>query len=225
MSFRKEDEESDLGYRFVPERYPQSIGHPKLEINILCDPSEQHFDPKIVRIPIFTSMKNPHPHQIEQLRLYHPWVYQHEYRMAPGLISLSDRKDKTIKVFTFGGSVTIDSDENCTTCLIQSDAPIIEVTRAKPAVMRFVEEVEIILAERRAVWVEDLTGFEARLEEVPVSLLYAIFLKELAEKSDEEQGNASFPGREFINIIEGERDNLKSTGRWPEEVPSVLDIL
>ena len=225
MSFRKEAKEPNLGYRFIPARFPKSIGHPVLEINILCAPSEQHFDPKIVQIPIFTSINSARPHQIEQLRLYHPWVYQHEYRLAPGLITLSDRKDKTVKMFTFGGSVTIDSDENCTTCLIQSDAPIIEVPPAKQAVMRFVEEVEIILAERRAAWAEDLTVFEARLEEVPVSLLYAVFLKELAEEFDEEQESGSMVGRDFIDIVEGERDHMKSIGRWPEDIPSVSDII
>ncbi len=225
MSIRMEDEEPDLGYRFIPARYHQSIGHPKLEIKILCVPSKQHFDPEFVKIPTFTSINSAHPHQIELLRLYHPWVHQHGYRIAPGLITLSDRKEKTVKVYTFGGSMMIDSDENCTTCLIQSDAPIIEVARARPAVMRLVEEVEIILAERRVAWVEDLTDFEARLEDVPVSLLYAVFLKELAERFNEGQGNASLAGRDFIDIIEGERDHLKSTGRWPEDVPSVSDIL
>jgi hypothetical protein len=225
MSIRKEDKESDLGYRFIPAHYPQSIGHPKLEIKILCAPSEQHFDPKIVQMPIFTSIDSAHPHQIEQLRLYHPWVYQHEYRLAPGLMTLSDRKDKTVKVYTFGGSMTIDSGESCTTCRIQSDAPIIEVTQARPAVLRFVEEVEIILAERRVAWAEDITDFEVRLEKVSVSVLYAVILKKLREKFDVEQGGASMAGRDFVEVIEGEIDHLESIGHWPEDVPSVSDIL
>ena len=146
MSIRKEVEEPDLGYRFIPAHYPQSIGHPKLEIKILSTPSELHFDPKIVQMPIFPNNKSAHSQKIEQLRLYHPWIYQHEYRLAPGMITLSDRKEKTVKVYTFGGSAEIDSNENCTTCLIQSDAPIFEVARARPSVMRLVEEIEILLA-------------------------------------------------------------------------------
>jgi hypothetical protein len=225
MSARKEMEEPDLGYRFLPTHYPASIGHPKLEINILCAPTEEHFDPKIVQIPVFTSINSPHPHQIIQLRLYHPWVYHSAYHVAPGLITLSDRKGKTVKVYSFGGSMKIDSDENCTTMILQSDAPIIEVTQARSVIRRFVEEVEILLAERRAARAEDLMDFEERLEKIPAALLFAVVLQELEKKYDEAQGGKSIIGRDFLEIIEDEREHMKNEGRWPEDVPSSSDIL
>ena len=85
--------------------------------------------------------------------------------------------------------------------------------------------MEIILAERRVAWAEDITDFEVRLEKVSVSVLYAVILKKLREKFDVEQGGASMAGRDFVEVIEGEIDHLESIGHWPEDVPSVSDIL
>ena len=225
MSLRNEGEEPDLGYRFIPARNQQSIGHPKLEINILCAPSEKHFDPKIIQIPVFMSVNSVHPHQIEQLKIYHPWAYRDEYRAAPGFVMMSDRKGKKVEAFMFGGTISIDSGENCTTCLIQSDAPIIEVARVKPVVMKFVEEVEILLAERRVVWAEDLSVFEERLEKISVSLLLAVCLTELEMKFDATQSKKVVADRQLLEIVEGERQYLRDAGRWPEKVPSITEIL
>lgn len=225
MSLHNEGIEPNLGYRFLPASYPQAIGHPKLEINILCVPSEEHFDPKIVLVPIFTTISSVHPHQIEQLKVFHPWAYHGVYQVAPGLITISDRKGKKVEAYSFGGTMTIEADENCTTCMIQSDAPIVEVARARPAVIKLVQEVEILFAGRRVEWAEDLAAFEARLVDVPVSTLYAVILNELETRYDKAQSGKPIADREFQDIIEGEKQHMKSAGRWPEKIPSVSEIL
>ncbi len=225
MPLPNEKEEADLGYRFVPGRNPQSIGCPRLEINILCAPSERHFDPKITQIPIFTSKESVRPHKIEQLEIYHPWVYRDTYQAAPGLVTLTDRKGKKVEAYTFGGKLTIDSDENCTTCVIQSDAPIIEISYANPAIMKFIEEVEIILAEQRANRAADLADFEARLEKVPVFKLYVACLMELVKKIKDAQGGGGSVDRKFSDLIEGEKRFMRKEGSWPENPPSFSGIL
>ncbi|MEJ2551064.1 MAG: hypothetical protein P8Z42_10170 [Anaerolineales bacterium] len=225
MSVPNENDEAELGYRFVAGRNPQSIGYRRLEINILCAPSERHFDPKITQIPIFTLKDSVRPHKIDQLEIYHPWVYRDTYQVAPGLVTLADRKGKKVEAYTFGGKLTIDSDENCTTCVLQSDAPIIEINHANPAIMKFIDEVEIILAEQRANRAADLEDFEARLEKVPVSKLYVACLMELKKKIGGAQAGGDFVDRKLADIIDEERQFMRKEGSWPEKPPSFSEML
>jgi hypothetical protein len=225
MSLPNETDEAELGYRFVAGRNPQSIGYPRLEINILCAPSERHFDPKIAQIPIFTLKESVSPHKIDQLEIYHPWVYRDTYQVAPGLVTLADRKGKKVEAYTFGGKLTIDSDEYCTTCVLQSDAPIIEINHANRAIMKLIDEVEIILAEQRANRAADIGDFEARLEKVPVSKLYMACLMELEKKVKEAQGRGGNVDRKLSELIEGEKQFMRKEGSWPENPPSFSEIL
>ncbi len=225
MSLPNETDEADLGYRFVAGRNPESIGYPRLEINILCAPSERHFDPKIAQISIFTLKDSVRPHKINQLEIYHPWVYRDTYQVAPGLVTLADRKGKKVEAYTFGGKLTVDSDEYCTSCVLQSDAPIIEINHTNPVIMKFIEEVEIILAEQRANQATDLEGFEARLEKVPVSKLYIACLMELEKKIKDAQGSGGDVDRKLLDLIEGERRFMRKEGSWPENPPSFSKIL
>jgi hypothetical protein len=225
MSVKTNPEEPDLGYRFWPKKYPQSAGHPRLDINIFSAPSEMHFDPKVIRIPVFTSVDRFHPQGIEQLKVHHPWLSQSSYHVAPGMLIISDRKDKKVEAFTFGGTLQIDGAEKYTKCVIQSDAPIIEIDGTNTTVMTMVEEIEIILAERRILWVQNEEEFEARLEEIPPSVLYAACLEELKTKIDHSHSRETSEIQDFNKLIAGEKRSLIEEGLWPEKVPSISEIL
>jgi hypothetical protein len=184
-----------------------------------------HFDPKVVQLPIFTSVDRFHPKGIEHLKVHHPWPYQSSYHVAPGMLIISDRKDKKVEAFTFGGTLQIDSAEKYTKCVIQSDAPIIEIDSTSTTVMKMVEEVEIILAERRILWVHDEEEFEARLEKIPPSVLYAACLEELKTKIGHFHSRETSEIQDFNKLIAGEKRSLINEGLWPEEVPSISEII
>lgn len=225
MTVKANPEEPDLGYRFWPKRYPQSAGHPRLDINISSAPSEMHFDPKVVQLSIFTSIDRIHSHRIEHLKIFHPWPYRSSYHVAPGMLIISDRKDKKVEAFTFGGTLQIDSSDKYTKCMIQSKAPIIEINIASTTVMKMVEEVEIILAKRRIIWVQDVEEFEARLEKIPSLVLYSACLVELQTTIGHSHTRETSEIQDFNKLIVDEKRSLIKEGLWPEKVPSVSEIL
>lgn len=217
--------EYDLGYRYYPKQYPQSAGHPRLDIKISERPSEQHFDPDWVQFLIFSSADASHPQRIEHLKVNHPWTFQTAYRVAPGVLIISDRKDKKVEAFTFGGTLQIDVDNESTNCIIRSSAPIIELDVFDGTVTEFIKQVEIILARRRAIWAPDEAKFEARLSKTLPSQLYAACIEELIIQIEQDNKRTVFDKHDLYGFILKEKRGLISEGLWPEEVPSISEIL
>ena len=218
-------DEPDLGYRFLPRIYPQSAGHPRLEIKISKAPTERHFDPEIVNLLVFSSTTHRHTQGIEHLKVYHPWSYQASYQVAPGMLIISDRKGKKVEAFTFGGGLKIDMDDESTKCIIESGAPIIEIDMIESTVMMLVEEVEIILAKRRAIWGHDEGEFESRLVNIPPSQLYATCIEELTMQFEHDHSGEMTEYHDLYEFILAEKLGLKNEGLWPERLPSISEIL
>jgi len=225
MSEAPYSNEPNLGYRFLPRKYPQSAGHPRLEIRISKVPSERHYDPEIVNLLVFSSTANRHTQGIEHLKVYHPWPYRASYQVAPGMLIISDRKDKKVEAFTFGGELKIDMDDESTKCIIESDAPIIEIDMIESTVMRLVEEVEIILAKRRAIWGHDEGKFESRMAKIPPSQLYATCIEELMMQFEHDHIREMTDYHDLYEFILAEKLGLKKEGLWPERLPSISEIL
>jgi hypothetical protein len=225
MSLKKNSPNSDLGYWFSMKRYPHSPGHPRLTIVISNIASDLHFDPKVIQLPVFTSIDELHPHGIEHMKISHPWTYHTSFHVAPGMLIISDRKGKKVEAFTFGGKLEIYIGDDNTKCVIESDAPIIEVGMRNVLIMKLVEEAEILLAERRAVWAQDEIGFSKRLENIPPDVLYAAFLQEFLDGIDRLPSKDIQAIRDFRTFVVDEKQSLLEEERWPKNVPSISEIL
>jgi len=225
MGVPPDRKEYNLGYRFYPKLYPHSAGYPRLDITIVKIPSERHFDPDEVQLLVFSSADGHRLQRIEHLKVFHPWPYQSSYQVAPGMIMISDRKDKKVEAFSFGGILQINVGDENTRCVIESDAPIIEINLVNRTVMELVEEVEIILAKRRAIWAHDEKKFEALLAKIPPLQLYTTCIEELIVQLKHTFGHDISNTQDLYQFIVAEKKGLMTEGLWPEKVPSISEII
>jgi len=225
MSKVDHTQKPDLGYWFAPKRYPHSPGHPRLDIAISKIASGLHFDPETIQLPVFADIDRLHPRRIEHLKIFHPWAYRSSYHVAPGMVIISDRKNKKVEAFTFGGMLEIDTSDEFTKCRIESSAPIIDIPAVGAAVMKLVEEVEIILATRRAIWGQDEREFTTRLKNVPSDVFYAACFQEFQDRIGHSHVKEIETIQDFRNFIVGEKRSLTEEGLWPEKVPTISEIL
>jgi hypothetical protein len=221
-------DEGELGYTFHPQLYPQAPGHPQLDIVLRATPTGLHFDPKWVRLPVASANRG-----IELLTVRHPWQWKEHYRACEGHVSLHDHKNKVIEAFAFGGDLQIMSEEDRTTCILSSSAPIVEMlpeplTRGPSVHMMLVEEVEALIAQRRAAWDQEQApiAFDRRLAAVDPLRLYLACLGALNEKF------AHFPHgaedeltHQFIVFLHAESKALHEMGTWPLYVPPLAELL
>jgi hypothetical protein len=165
-----------VGYLY---HYPQA-DKPKdnfrLDIFISSIPTEQHFD--VLRAFVFA--KTP-TGRIERLKITHPWNYETTSNFCAGVVIVEDRNLKKKEFFTFGGKLEIVEQKLQTICTLESSAPILDISGATPLHKLFVDELEIILAEYKASYL-NRREYEKLLCKTDPCKLYQACLKELSKK-------------------------------------------
>jgi hypothetical protein len=139
----------DYGYHFDPPAPSDHPGHRKLTVVLRPKPTERHYDPELADFPIVTLM-----HELDRLAVFHPWPVSGEQRAAPGRVILTDRKGKVVEAFTFGGTLTIDASDEQVVAVLTSPAPILPLLPPHDVAELLADEVDILLARRRAYWDE-----------------------------------------------------------------------
>ena len=204
-------------YSYPSERAP---GASHLEVNITETPTEEHFDPQRLHFYAVTGDRF-----IEDLKVTHPWPYKDDYQICAGLIQIIDRKDKTEEAFCFGGRLKIESQGSLTTCILESSAPILEISGANTIISKFIEEIEIILAERRAEWASKEEIFEQRLIQVDPFELYTAILNSLIIKYEHLSYRDHFHIQEFLNFLHKEVERLETENKTKLLFKSLEEIL
>lgn len=162
---------NDLSYEFhAGHRVTGSI---TLTVTFRPTPSEEHYDPEHMQLPALNLAG-----EVQQLDVHHPWHDRADWHIAPGCIALTDRKQKVVEAFTFGGTLHVTGDAQHTCAVVRSQAPIFELnsgihTGATDAVSIFVEEVRMLFARARAGWNGDDAGYLRHLATLDPALLYA----------------------------------------------------
>jgi hypothetical protein len=216
--------DTKLGYYFYHRRYPHSPGHPGLEIHIYDSPTFLHFDPRQLLIPAAGIRPHGSPGPCEQLGVQHPWPFGNQYRACAGGFKVIDRIGKSVDAFSFGGTLSVHSEESLTTCLLESPAPILAVGSDSAIPTILAEECEIILAERRAAWLKE-RNFNEHLAATDPLKLYIACLSFLRKKY---QGNLHMNSPHYIsffNFLNEEIIALRGQGLWPFLTPEVDEIL
>jgi hypothetical protein len=170
----------ELGYEFYPFPSAKRVGYARLEVNLLRAPTFEHYDPEEMVAPVMFAKDKVVG--IERLRIQHPWHGLERYRAAPGRVVLTDRRGKEVEAFTFGGELEIESSSAHTRCLLTSPVPILNLVNMQDTDGLLAQEVEILLAERRALWLEKPDTFEERLLALEPQELYAACLASLRQK-------------------------------------------
>jgi hypothetical protein len=160
----------ELGYRFYPPADPHDLGHPQLDVVIHATPTSEHFDPERFLCLIAA------PDGSTPLHVLHPWTQERTYRVCAGDAIIEDREHEQMKAFTFGGTLSIESDYRGTVCRLTSPVSLLEYSPQPTALgQQLIDEVNILFAERRATQDED--AFAQRLAAAePVQLYHACLI-------------------------------------------------
>ncbi len=216
----KEQEETVLpkiGYLYHYPRLDHASENFRLDIFVASIPTELHFDVQHAHFFV----KTPE-NAIERLTISHPWTYKKDEQVCAGVVIMEDRNKVKKEAFTFGGNLKIATEETHTTCVLTSTAPILDIIDAMPVQRFFVEELEIILAERRAVYA-DHHDYETYLGAADPRELYLASLEALLQKFE------NFPSmdknqREFLSFLRAEKKRLYAVGISAEAARSLKEI-
>lgn len=210
----------DLGYIFYPYKIPGHPGHSRLDVIIPAVPTYRHFDPQKIQIQVISAT-----HSSQRLIIHHPWTMGKSYRVCAGRVLVTDRKNKRIEAFSFGGKLQISSDPDQTICVLVSEAPIFALFTPHELSVWFISEVEILLAEQKAHWdPQHPHSYEMHLATIEPFQLYVACLQALRDKLShlpESVDELTHNGQRFVRA---EIQRLQSDGTWPPQPPTLNQL-
>ncbi|MBN2503607.1 MAG: hypothetical protein JXB38_22720 [Anaerolineales bacterium] len=213
--------ECGLGYNLSNKLYPHAPGFSRLEIFINIKATGDHFDPYKVEIPVC----GPDEEQ-DSILVTHPWIYETEKKSSPGIISLTDHKGKKIEFFTFGGTINICVQEECTAIQLNSPAPIFDISDVGAPPMSLpheysiedwlVEEFQCKFAQMKAINLSKKHAFEDHMKCIPPLELYAASLLELHQQLLNLKSSLDDVQLHAKTFISTEIKALKENEMWPK---------
>lgn len=210
----------DWGYYLFPKTHPDCPGYPGLSIAIRKRPTQQHFDPEIIRLRLGDKH---HVAQWTILGLQPPFT---ETRSAcPGRVILLDRVGKSVHFFTFGGRLTVATTVEETAYSLCSPAPILKIVDEPWSISdQLAFEVETLLGKYQAAWGLDDGGFAQRLTQVDPLQFYLASLQRILQNYRQ-----SFMLREhftqFYQMLLKEKNWLAQAGQELTSPPSLKELL
>ena len=217
MNTKEENALPKIGYLY---HYPQ-LDHPtdnfRLDIFISSVPTEEHFDVQHVHFFIKTPQET-----VEKITVLHPWNYKKTAHVCAGKVIMEDRNKEKKEAFTFGGELQIENQVAQTSCVLVSTAPILDLGDATPQQIFFTDELEILFAERRAMY-PDHRAYEMQLSKADPLKLYLASLKALIQKFED------FPHkdrkyRQFLAFLHSEKHRLYAARISVDTAPSLDQI-
>lgn len=211
----------DWGFYFHAARYENALGHPRLEINLVSQPTESHYDPERVDIPIIGADGT-----IENLTVSAGWTGNANHRVSLGRIVMEDRVGKQVTAFSFGGALEIEDKGEYTNCVITSEAPILDLVEPEDEITGLVSEIESQLARQRIRWSRYENRFEQLLNETAPLRLCAAALRSARETFKqlwEETRRSNVQTR--LALVEESMANMRQQGEWPGDAPTLDELL
>lgn len=166
-----------LGYSLHGKPYPHAPGCSQLDAVLRGTPSGRHFDPEKIHL----TTANP-AGDVQRVTITTQARGPETMRVCAGRVALEDRMEKRVQFLTLGGSLSIDFQDGVSLCRLSSPAPIFGLSLTRGAPQLLAEEIEEILAHRRARWETHRREFDRRLASVEPGMLYMACLVELQQK-------------------------------------------
>jgi len=162
---------------------------------------------------------------IESLKIQHPWLQKRTYQVCAGLVEITDDKGEKFEAFTIGGRLQIDTQERFTACTLESPVPILVITDARPIEALFIDEIKILLAERKAERLTEPNYYEKRLINADPLELYISLMNTLIEKMENSHHKDNSQIMQLLNFTHAERKRLQEESLKSMYVPTLKDIL
>jgi hypothetical protein len=214
----KSDTDVPLGYIF--HRGQSQFGYEQFDVFLTDKPSEQHFDPDEICVMLGTA-RGAHPMEIS-----HPWQQAPAYQVCAGRIVVADRFHKRVEVFTLGGQVTINTEREHTECIFTSPAPFLDMTTGHSVATLLSNEIEILLAQRRAAHNFHFPNeFDTLLLKVDPLIFYACCLETVREKFAHLPYYHDPVVQHLKHQLHLEIDRLQQEGQWPQTLPELNSLI
>ncbi len=212
----------DFGYAFTPDSPPDHPAHRALTVVLRPAPTERHYDPEKAEWPVVSRDGD-----LETLTLYHPWPESGAYRVAAGRVILTDRKGKVVEAFTFGGALHVEAADAQVVARLESPAPVLPLLWPGSAAALLANEVEILLAQRRAAW--DSLGrpqpFEQRLAAADPHRLYTACLAHLHAGLRGTHSAFADPEQKLSHLLRTAAREMQDAGHWPASATLLEELL
>ncbi|MEW5868084.1 MAG: hypothetical protein AB1894_02325 [Chloroflexota bacterium] len=225
MTFSFLDDLRTCGYYLHPKNHSHAPGYPRLDILLAGKSTGVYFEPESVKLRAISSLGENLTGEIETLEIQHPWRLRNTYRVCVGPVDVWDHRGKVFKAFTFGGALNILVEEDCTVCALESPAPILDLIADKDMSITLAEEVEILLARRRAAWAGKDQEFEKRLANLDPFELYTTCLEVLRGQYEAFPHKEMLSTQHLLRFLRAEIHDLQAQNRWPARLPGIEEIL
>jgi len=209
----------DLGFTLLPPLHPGSPGYDGLLVVIRKKPTDKHFDPNKLILPLYNEEDEIDWKTLSILSL------PEADRICPGRVILADRLDKQLEFFTFGGQLKVMTEGEDLLCAIGSPAPILELVEEEETVANWLAaESEAVWAEVRAAWGIQDEEFERRLARADPLALYTATLHTILSRW--ERNPALQEAHQHLwDALSQEKHWLKTQGLWPDKPLTAEDLL
>jgi hypothetical protein len=213
------------GYYFYPSKYSPPLGHPQVDVYLMSEPSERFFDAHKVIFPAAES------DGFRELTITHPWedwMGSEVERICAGRFKLIDSNKVSHYGFSLGGNLRIQNLDAYTLCSMSSSAPIFNLIMDgnQSAEDLLVNEIEVLIAERKAAWGTNEAGFAKRMSEIEPLTFFLAALVTLEGEIQEiplETREHGFHG--ISEIIRETVTIMKEAGDWPLDIPAISNLI
>jgi hypothetical protein len=199
------------GYFLLPPSHPASPGYTGLLVVMRQTPTGKHFDPETLHLHIVGADGKP-----EVMSYDLAPAFSTAQRVTVCEIKLTDRLNKAVEFFTFGGFLEVLTLAEETIYSLRSPAPIIFLTPVVDTPSdQLVSEVQVQLNALRAQWGARESEFEQRLDATSPQVLYEAALHSLLEKYAHSHAlHDTFAP--FYKMLTQEADWLKTNNAWDD---------
>ncbi len=208
------------GYRLLDRPHAHSPGYRILLVALRDTPTHEHYDPEWVELCLLKP-----ENLLESIRLSRATQTMTHGRVCPGDILLEDRVRKEVHFFTYGARLDVVHLEELTVCAFLSTAPILPLFEEWSTFANQLEsESAAQLAEIRARWGIDETGYVQRLAKTPENEIYIAALRSIITTYRRSPVLKESFQEFYISIREELRWQLENNG-VPEQGPLLEELL
>ena len=199
------------GFELLDPHHAHSPGFGRLLVAMRSIPTRQHYDPEAIHLHLINADGAPVAATLHQETPVHL-----PQRVAPGAVIVTDRYDKQLSFFTYGGSIecVVVPDESIYS--LGSSAPVLPLNGGldEDLAEQLAAETEALFAKIHVGWGTDDAGFARRMAQIEASQLYAATIVSLKTAYDRSAAlRHAFPA--FYKMVCQERNWLVS-GQSPE---------
>jgi hypothetical protein len=210
----------DWGYTLLDPPHPDSPGCGGLVVAIRQKPTGKHFDPQVLHLHL-----RDRKGEAEGMAL--SWILPQPAsdHVCPGRVLLTDRADKRVQFFTFGGSLEMTMRPDEVVYALRSPAAFLELLGQEDSIPdQLAFETESLLSRAMVQWRQDERRFNRRLAEVdPLRFYTAVLHSLLLRHKQVDAMETVYP--ELDDVLLREKTWLKAQGLWPDEPLTLQELL